>query len=326
MRPLSRSGPVYCPILLFAAGLFVAAGSATAPKDKFETACTPFNSTAVHHPIDTSCGAAGDNTKAAGILQNQTKNNLCAKEPATDISLATLVDLHKQVVRQNQFSFGTDAKLNNNPDRSALASFKTTDANGTKVDLGEGKLVSLDAFVLQAKHDDIPLLNPKFKGESVNCHDLTPEGNDIHVALVDSADKVAAWQKAAKPQQDQIECTSVTAEIIPHSRPDQWNRIDSHPNTAPAVHGLPVTGLHVKITGQLFFDGSHDPKNCAPPKRSSSWEIHPVYAIEVQDSSGFESFDKWAEQQQSTAGTSGSANKNTHRPHRRRRRHRTTTP
>jgi hypothetical protein len=230
--------------------------------------------------------------------------------------LATLADLHKQVVNEKKFLFGGDPALNKNKDRSALASFMTSDANGKQVELGEGKLVSLDAFVLQAKHDDIPLLDPRFKGESVNCHDLTPEGNDVHVALVESADQVSAWHKGDTT----VECTSVTAEIIPHFRPAVWNRFDSHPKTSKAVNGLPVTGLHVKITGQLFFDASHNPANCAAPKRRSSWEIHPVYTREVRDGSGFISFDKWAQQQSANAGAAA-ANRNKGRSSRTRHRH-----
>jgi hypothetical protein len=40
----------------------------------------------------------------------------------------------------------------------------------------------------------------------------------------------------------------------------------------------------VRITGHLFFDASHRPcrgTSRPSPRRSSSWEIHPVYNIEV---------------------------------------------
>jgi hypothetical protein len=44
----------------------------------------------------------------------------------------------------------------------------------------------------------------------------------------------------------------------------------------------------VRITGQLFFDGSHHPKPCSgslantgDPVRATSWEIHPIYSIEI---------------------------------------------
>lgn len=48
-------------------------------------------------------------------------------------------------------------------------------------------------------------------------------------------------------------------DYIPHFRPDVWNRFDSNEHTSPIVHGLPVQGLQVRITGQLFFDASRDP-------------------------------------------------------------------
>jgi hypothetical protein len=42
--------------------------------------------------------------------------------------------------------------------------------------------------------------------------------------------------------------------------------------------------LQVRLKGQLFFDASHVP--CRPgkpvnPARSSVWEIHPIYSVDV---------------------------------------------
>src|SRR5437879_6048215 len=75
-------------------------------------------------------------------------------------------------------------------------------SQGKAVTLSEGKLVILDAFVFDAKHDDsFPF---GFGGEGVNCKNSLLEWNDIHVALVDTS--------SAK------ECSSVTAEIIPQDR------------------------------------------------------------------------------------------------------------
>ena len=38
-----------------------------------------------------------------------------------------------------------------------------------------------------------------------------------------------------------------------------------------------------RFTGQLFFDASHRPcvNGKGSPKRSSLWEIHPVYALDI---------------------------------------------
>ena len=103
--------------------------------------------------------------------------------------------------------------------------------------------------------------------------------NDIHIAFGSHADSQ--------------ECEGVSAEIIPHYRPASWNEIGHFetyssktkkytPNPAMASR----LQAHVyRITGQLFFDASHRACPCGTtcsPKRSSEWEIHPVYGIEVQ--------------------------------------------
>jgi hypothetical protein len=294
-----------CLVLFLSLSLWSASGKVGKTQDKFHTTCKPFNSAPKHHDHDTVCGPVGDakSDKPGSQAQNKLKNNLCAKGSPVEISLTTLETLHQAVVANGKFKFGSDADLNKNASRKALASFDTVDAIGKKIKLGEGKKVSLIAFVMEAKHDDIPLLDPDFGGESVNCHDKTPEGNDIHVALVETSQEVANFEAARtandKNKMKQIECRSVTAEIIPHFRPDTWNRFDSNPNTAPSplIKGLPVQGLQVRLTGQLFFDGSHDPKGCKAPTRRSSWELHPVYTIEVKDGDKFISFDEWAENQ-----------------------------
>jgi hypothetical protein len=274
------------------------AHTATAVQDRFISQWPPpYNAPPKHQGIDTACAREGDvaqtPAREQGREQNRRKNNLCATGTPVQISMTTLERLHQAVDAARQFSFGDDAALNRNRSRNALARVPTVDAAGRGINLGEGQIVSLEAFVLEAKHDDIPLLDPHFGGESVNCHDLTVDGNDIHIALVESAALVEQFKRGDR----RVECSSVTAEIIPHFRPELWNRFDSHPRTAPAVHGLPVEGLHVRITGQLFFDASHNPANCAAPRRRSSWEIHPVYAIEVKDGAGFISFVEWANRQ-----------------------------
>jgi hypothetical protein len=99
------------------------------------------------------------------------------------------------------------------------------------------------------------------KGESVNCKVGKAENNDIHMDLVRNSDEPA--------------CRSITAEIIPHFRPEMWQ-----------VKFLEkVMGRPVRITDHLFFDASHractHDKDKVSPKRASIWEIHPVYAIDV---------------------------------------------
>ena len=83
------------------------------------------------------------------------------------------------------------------------------------------------------------------KGETVNCKKRGQENNDIHLDL--------ARKATAEP------CDTITAEISPHRRP-------------------------VRVTGHLFFDASHAPcteDRVSSPARASSWEIHPVYALDV---------------------------------------------
>jgi hypothetical protein len=133
--------------------------------------------------------------------------------------------------------------------RSVLRDLVTL--RGSKI--GEGDVVRIVAYVDRARYSDVE------DGESVNCHEKNDPDNAVHIPLVQ--------------KQGDDECTSVTAEISPHFRPVSWTPANLNNLTVP-----------VRITGQLFFDGSHKP--CAEgktenPKRRAVWEIHPVYAVEV---------------------------------------------
>ena len=257
--------------------------------DAFQAGCPlPYNSQPEHHLVDADCAATGSvpSSKPAGQEQNRRKNDLCEDASApVPVGIATFEQLQAAVDTDGTFAYGNDSALNSNSSRAVLAAMQTVDANGNPVNLGEGKVVTLEAFVLHAKHDDVPLLNPHYHGESVNCKKDDLDFNDIHIALGQSGS-------------DQ-ECAGVTAEIIPHFRPASWDRFDNDPKTSPAVNGLPVKGLKVKITGPLFFDASHPAKPCGAPHSSNParvavWEIHPVYKIEVFDGSQYVSFDDWA--------------------------------
>jgi hypothetical protein len=66
-------------------------------------------------------------------------------------------------------------------------------------------------------------------------------------------------------------CERLNAEITPHFRPDKWLKMVD----------LNISPRPLRITGQLFFDASHQP--CRPDKRNNpnrftSWEIA-VYDI-----------------------------------------------
>jgi hypothetical protein len=243
----------------------------------------------ISREIDQRCPNEGCASRESDKAQNRVKNNLCATGVPVQISVTTLDHLQAavdQLVQQGQISYG-----NTGPpqpaDRIKLRGLSTIDVNGRSVTLGEGNVVTLDALVLDAKHDDTFPFG--FKGESVNCKNSLLEWNDINVTLV----QTASSQK----------CSSVTAEIIPHFRPVLWDRFDSNACTSRHVtKPLPVKGLRVKITGQLFFDGSHNAAPCygplprGNPLRRSVWEIHPVYGIEVFDATKekFVTLEQWA--------------------------------
>jgi hypothetical protein len=99
------------------------------------------------------------------------------------------------------------------------------------------------------------------KGESVNCQTPGIENNDIHIVLGQNSNS-------------DDECSSVTAEISPHFRPDVWIPDNLNSNNARLF----------RFTGQLFFDAAHRPcvGGTGPnPKRISLFEIHPAYAVEI---------------------------------------------
>lgn len=242
------------------------------------------------HAIDAHCPNEGCATRPQDKAQNKIKNNLCATGTPVQISFNSIDKLQRAIDRKvnlGQLTYGS-----NGPplaaDRAKLKGIATVDADNQPITLGEGDLVSLDAFVLDAKHDDTFPFG--FGGEGVNCKNSLLEWNDIHIAL----GRLASAQ----------ECASVTAEIIPHFRPAVWDRFDSNACTKSHVSNpLPVKRLRVRITGQLFFDGSHKPSPCGAaagggnPLRRSVWEIHPVYKIEVFDGGNFISFEAWAANQ-----------------------------
>jgi hypothetical protein len=224
-----------------------------------------------HKPqrIDFLCGNTGCFKGAANDQQNAMKNNFCA--PATKITPVTLK------------TFGDLGNASNNeptipkgsppPSRTKLRDIITL-GNGAK--LGEGKTVTFVGFVLDARHSNVDRDSPltKGNGESVQCNLLGCAYNDIHITL------------AEDPKETSL-CKTIVAEITPHYRPPAWDLFDS-PDYAAFLKTHPV-----KISGQLFFDGSHvacgsDGQAGFNPvtkhadfERLALWEIHPIYAIDV---------------------------------------------
>jgi hypothetical protein len=113
---------------------------------------------------------------------------------------------------------------------------------------------------------------------------------DIHMAFVEQKPSL----NVSDAQAEALECSSITAEIIPRQRPEEWDflgrlRKKKKPGALKgALAKIDAHDLHrpLRLTGQLFFDGSHrvcvdGKRQGGQPARASNWEIHPVYAIDV---------------------------------------------
>ena len=227
----------------------------------------PFN----HKPqrIDFLCRNSGCHKSAANDKQNTMKNNFCA--PASKIvpvTLKTFGDLGDATTNEPSIPKGEPPE-----NRAKLANVITL-ADGAK--LGEGQSAVFVGYVLEARHSNVDKDDPltKGNGESVQCNLLGCQYNDIHVTLAENANEPSM-------------CRTIVAEIIPHYRPAAWDLFDS------ADYSSFLKTHPVRITGQLFFDGSHVPctkdgqagfnpvtqHNDFP--RLALWEIHPIYAIDV---------------------------------------------
>ena len=258
---------------LILAGLLLPA-SVYAQGLKFKTCSKPLPlqlKPFTHKPqrIDFLCGNTGCFKGPANDRQNAMKNNFCA--PVTKITPVTLKTFGELGDASNNEP--TIPKGEPPPNRAKLTDIITL-GNGTK--LGEGKTVTFVGYVLDARHSNVDKDDPltKGNGESVQCNLLGCAYNDIHITLAEDPNETAL-------------CKTIVAEIIPHYRPAAWDLFDS-PDYAGFLKTHPV-----KISGQLFFDGSHvactnDGKAGFNPitkhadfERLALWEIHPIYAIDV---------------------------------------------
>jgi hypothetical protein len=219
--------------------------------------------------IDFRCGNKGCHKNNANDKQNEAKNNFCAPiDNVVPVTRETLKALQNVVNRMPGIP-----KRKPPINRKKLKNIPLAD--GTK--LGEGNVVSLVGFVLESRHSNVNNKKPltKGNGESVQCNFLGCPYNDIHVQLTGV-------------KSDKRSCQTVTAEIIPHYRPAAWDLFDS-PDYSEFLRDHPV-----KLTGQLFYDGSHLAcKNGKPGEffengkkrqdfaRIAVWEIHPIYAIDL---------------------------------------------
>jgi len=278
---------------------FVALTSSPAQEPKFKLDCTVPALTSAPLSIDKRCDNDGDSS-GDSAKQNEMKNRFCLPGSPTnpiELTFDTFKDLQTQAEAKG-IHFGRVGHPPNDKedlpqDRSLLVDMVTV--NGQSV--GEGSLVTLEGFVFKAKHSNVG------QGESVNCHFKKLGDNDIHIAL-------ARTKNGTKPGAD--ECQTLTAEISPHHRSAIYNRFDTDSrdflNGKPQKPGkdkikgspLPLQGARVRVTGQLFFDGSHSPcgsSHGGRSLRSSIWEVHPVFAIEVfeKTKNKFIPFPDWAQ-------------------------------
>lgn len=225
-----------------------------------------------HKPqrIDTLCGNTGCFKSPANDMQNAQKNNLCAPTgEIVPVTLETFSALNNASNNEPSVPKGEPP-----PSRAKLKNIVTL-ANGRQ--LGEGKVVSFVGYAIDARHSNVDKDHPltEGNGESVQCNLLGCAYNDIHITMAEAAN-------------EQKMCRTIVAEIIPHFRPPAWDLFDS-PDFATYLKSHPV-----KITGQLFFDGSHVPctaegragnnparDNQKDFERLALWEIHPIYAINV---------------------------------------------
>lgn len=271
---------------LLAATLGILAVAASGFGQGFDPGCPlPFEAIKAHHPIDDTCQARGDapdppapaSNDAAHALQNEAKNSFCRSGTAALVTFWSFSQLQKKLDQKVPVAAHWNREHLPN-DRSVLASLYTTTEGAT---VGEGSVVHLAGWLMKLR---------KGNAESCNCEGTKKDETDMHLVLISSSDR-----------ENTPECSSVTAEISPHFRPDVW---DGQELLAANAHPL-------RFTGQLFYDAAHRPCSGSPaqpgasaPARVSSWEIHPVYGIDVckkrslrsckaDDESAWTPLDKW---------------------------------
>jgi len=264
-----------CLLTVVTAAAFLWPRGAASQQPKFKTCPQPLPLqlkpfTNQPQRIDFLCGNTGCFKNAANDLQNAQKNNFCASTDAiTPVTLNTFSALNNASNNEPSVPKGEPPSS-----RAKLANIISL-PGGKK--LGEGKVVSFVGYVLDARHSNVDKDNPLTagNGESVQCNLLGCAYNDIHITL------------AEDPSEPKM-CNTIVAEIIPHYRPPAWDLFDSPDYTKF------FKSHQVRITGQLFFDGSHVPctaegqagnnparDNAKDFERLALWEIHPIYAIDV---------------------------------------------
>jgi hypothetical protein len=234
--------------------LFAAHSSA----DEFPITCHPYG--VERQPIDQQCGLQGAATASpANHAQNRAKNNLCATGTPKRLRQKTLKALQKAVD-------ATGLAYGHHPGPPASRSALTTPIVVGSQTFAEGDLVYFVGYISDAHAAG---------AETSNCGAKKPDV-DVHFAL--SEKKLKFKKKEPKPKRDAKLCKSFGAELIPHLRPEMWE--------AANIKDLEKEQAIVKVSGQLFFDGSHQPcvgkaPRTGDPARFTVWEIHPIYDLQV---------------------------------------------
>jgi hypothetical protein len=220
------------------------------PADPLPASCNPFGDLGIPRSIDMTCGlsdapSGSDLDKA----QNRVKNNLCATAGGAPVTVTrfTFDQLQNKTPAKNVLPWGARDRIPTEANRSLLKNLHTTTDGAT---IGEGSFAQFVAFILEGHYGG---------KEMVNCEDSHRPSIDIHLALV--TDRPTSLDLTSPA----TECTSVTAETIPHRRPIAWETLGHLVGTKP---GQKLTGAQVRladqdlqwpvrIRGQLLFDASH---------------------------------------------------------------------
>ena len=130
-----------------------------------------------------------------------------------------------------------------------------------RADVGEGTVVRIAGIISTAHVAGCDQPAPGERaGEPVTCHFLGgPTLSEMQLNL-----------SPMSAPRDTPDCDTVVAKMIVHYRPIWWDEIDIKTPDAP-----------VRITGQLFYDETATACPRGGSARSTPWEIHPVYAIDV---------------------------------------------
>src|SRR5437762_2576123 len=116
--------------------------------------------------------SAGWHGNANSVGQHRVTNSLCASAPATLVDVLTLQLLQADIPSLG-IAFGSPQTIPAPGDRAKLQ--HPDAAHGIAV--GEGALVRLVGFVIEAHYSDV------LGGESVNCDISGEPTNDIHIAI-----------------------------------------------------------------------------------------------------------------------------------------------